>query len=120
MTGSKKSTKATTANPMWGGQFAHAPAQLFSTIRSRCQLLRLSALSNQVMTRELAIRVPQLSPEERTRLVALSGGSLGAALRLVEEDGLKLAADAERMIDRAASPDFVRAPVIIGISAAIS
>ena len=88
---------------------AHAPAQLFSTIRSRCQLLRLSALSNEVMTRELAIRVPQLSPEERTRLVALSGGSLGAALRLVEEDGLKLAADAERMIDRAASPDFAAA-----------
>jgi DNA polymerase-3 subunit delta' len=85
---------------------AHAPAQLASTIRSRCQLLRLHPLSGAVFAREIAARVPQLSAEDSARLVALSGGSLGAALRLVEEDGLKLAAEAERLIDRAASPDF--------------
>jgi len=85
---------------------SNAPAQLVSTIRSRCQVLRLHPLSDDVLTREVASRVPQLSTEDRARLVALAGGSLGAALRLVEEDGLKLAADAERLVDKAASPDF--------------
>jgi len=85
---------------------AHAPAQLVPTIRSRCHVLRLSPLSDELLARELAERVPGLAPADRARLVVISGGSLGAALRLVEEDGLKLAADAERLIDKASSPDF--------------
>ncbi|HEX9159916.1 MAG TPA: DNA polymerase III subunit delta' [Rhizomicrobium sp.] len=85
---------------------ANAPAQLFPTIRSRCQLLRLTPLSDELLTNELQTHHPELSPEERNRVVTLSGGSIGVALRLLEEDGLKLAADAERLIDHAASPDF--------------
>lgn len=85
---------------------AHSPAQLVPTIRSRCQLLRLSPLSDELLARELQERAPDLAPEDRARVVALSAGSLGAALRLVEADGLKLATDAERLIDRAVSPDF--------------
>jgi len=85
---------------------AHAPAKLFSTIRSRSQLLRLRPLSDEMLAAELEQRLPDLSGEDRARLAALSGGSLGAALRLVDEDGLKLAGDAERLIDRAAAPDI--------------
>ena len=85
---------------------AHAPAKLVSTIRSRCQLLRLRPLPDTALAAELEQRLPDLAFEDRARLVALSGGSLGAALRLASEDGLKLAADAERLIDRAATPDF--------------
>ncbi|HEX4160724.1 MAG TPA: DNA polymerase III subunit delta' [Rhizomicrobium sp.] len=85
---------------------AHAPAKLVPTIRSRCQLLRLRALDNATLAVELERRVPDVSGDDRARLVALSGGSLGAALRLAGEDGLKLATDAERLIDRAAVPDF--------------
>ncbi|HEX4079817.1 MAG TPA: DNA polymerase III subunit delta' [Rhizomicrobium sp.] len=85
---------------------AHAPAKLAPTIRSRCQLLRLRPLSDAALTAELEQRLPKLPAEDRARLVALSGGSLGAALRLAGEDGLKLAADAERLIDRVAAPDF--------------
>jgi DNA polymerase-3 subunit delta' len=85
---------------------AHAPAQLVPTIRSRCQLLRLFPVSDELLARELAERVPNLASEDYARVVALAGGSLGAALRLIEQDGLKLAADAERLIDKAASPDF--------------
>lgn len=85
---------------------AHAPAQLVPTIRSRCQLLRLSPLNDELLGSELEARVPDISADDRRRLVALSGGSLGAALRLVNEDGLKLAADAERLIDSAWAPDF--------------
>jgi DNA polymerase-3 subunit delta' len=85
---------------------AHAPAKLASTIRSRCQLLRLRPLSDAALAAELEQRLPKLSAADRARLVALAGGSLGAALRLAGEDGLKLAADAQRLIDRANTPDF--------------
>lgn len=85
---------------------AHAPAKLVPTIRSRCQLLRLRPLSDEALAAELEHRLSGISDEDRVRLVALSGGSLGAALRLAGDDGLKLAADAEKLIDGAASPDF--------------
>jgi DNA polymerase-3 subunit delta' len=85
---------------------AHAPAKLVSTIRSRCQHLRLRPLPEDVFAAEVERRLPELSGDDRARLLALSGGSLGTALRLVADDGLKLAADAERLIDRAGSPDF--------------
>ncbi|HEY6578333.1 MAG TPA: DNA polymerase III subunit delta', partial [Rhizomicrobium sp.] len=85
---------------------AHAPAKLVSTIRSRCQVLRLRPIGEAALQTELEARLPKLSAEDRARLAALSGGSLGAALRLSGDDGLKLAADVERLIDRAAAPDF--------------
>ncbi|HEY3777308.1 MAG TPA: DNA polymerase III subunit delta' [Rhizomicrobium sp.] len=85
---------------------AHAPAKLVSTIRSRCQLLGLRPLPDAVLVGELEQRLPNLSAADRARLLALSGGSLGMALRLVADDGLKLAAEAERLIDRAGLPDF--------------
>jgi DNA polymerase-3 subunit delta' len=85
---------------------ANAPAVLASTIRSRCQVLRLKPLGDAVLAPELDKRLPKLSAEDRARIVALSGGSLGAALRLAEDDGLKVATEAERLIDRAASPDY--------------
>jgi len=85
---------------------AHAPAKLASTIRSRCQLLMLRPMSDAALAAELVARSPKISADDSRRLVALSRGSLGAALRLVSEDGLKLAADAERLIERAAAPDF--------------
>jgi DNA polymerase III subunit delta' len=85
---------------------SHAPARLSSTIRSRCQMLKLKPLGDETLAAELGRRLPELSGDDRARLVALSGGSLGAAVRLAGEDGLKLAAEAERLIDRAAAPDF--------------
>ena len=85
---------------------AHAPARLASTIRSRCQKLLLQSLGEATFSAALGERMPELSAADRARLIALSGGSLGAALRLVSENGLKLAAEAETLIDRAPAPDF--------------
>ena len=55
-------------------------------------------------TSELAHRLPDLSPQERAHLARLSGGSIGAALRLAGDEGLMLASEAEQLIDRAARP----------------
>src|SRR5262249_7536102 len=54
---------------------------------------------------ELAQRLPDMSAEDRAALARLSGGSIGAALQLASGDGLMLASEADRLIDRAREPD---------------
>lgn len=85
---------------------AHAPARLLPTIRSRCQRLDLKPLTDADVDTELSRRMPALSAHDRKALVKLAGGSIGAALRLSSGDGMAIAADAERLIDMAAKPDF--------------
>jgi DNA polymerase-3 subunit delta' len=85
---------------------SNAPGQLLPTIRSRCQRLDLRPLSESELAKELSKRLPDLGAGERETLIRVSGGSIGAALALAEEDGLALAAEAERLVSRASSPDL--------------
>lgn len=84
---------------------AHAPGRMLPTIRSRCQKIFLRPLANDVLENELNLQLPELSAADRHGLVQLSGGSLGAAIRLADGDGLMLADAAARLIDEARSPD---------------
>jgi DNA polymerase-3 subunit delta' len=84
----------------------NAPGRLLPTIRSRCQRIELKPLSDGELTSELAVRLPNMGDNERAMLARLAGGSLGAALALASDDGLAIAADAERLIDNAVSPDI--------------
>lgn len=88
---------------------SNAPGRLLPTIRSRCQRLDLRPLSEADLRKELRERLPDMEEAERTTLAKLSGGSVGAALTLASDDGLALAAEAEQLIDRAASPDIAAA-----------
>ena len=83
-----------------------APDDLLPTIRSRCQRLTLRPLADADLSSELARRLPDMSNEERQSLVRLAGGSIGAALELASDDGIALAGEAERLIDRASTPDI--------------
>jgi len=85
---------------------SNAPGQLLPTIRSRCQRLDLRPLSDSELAKELSERLPDLSGNERETLIRISGGSIGAALALAGDDGLALAEEAERLVDRASSPDI--------------
>ncbi|KGJ05934.1 DNA polymerase III, delta prime subunit [Paracoccus halophilus] len=86
---------------------AHQPARLLPTIRSRCRELRLHPLPPEDMAQVLAgLGVEQ----DAAQLAALSGGSVGEALRLAGQDGLalyeqivRLFADPPRMDRRAAA-----------------
>ena len=85
---------------------AHAPARLLPTIRSRCQRLPLRPLDEATVTKEFEHFLPDMDARERAHLAKLSGGSIGAALRLASDDGLMLASEAEKLVGRAAKPDF--------------
>lgn len=66
----------------------HQPSRLLPTIRSRCRELRLTSLG----PADLAAALAQAGVEtdETAALSALSGGSVGEAVRLIQMDGLKL------------------------------
>jgi DNA polymerase-3 subunit delta' len=85
---------------------SNAPGQLLPTIRSRCQRLDLRPLSDSDLAKELNARLPDLGAHERDTLIKIAGGSIGAALTLAGDDGLMLAEEAGRLIDRASSPDM--------------
>jgi len=85
---------------------SNAPGQLLPTIRSRCQRLDLRPLSDAELSKELNARLPDLGAGERETLIRISSGSIGAALTLAEDDGLALAEEADRLIDRASAPDI--------------
>jgi DNA polymerase-3 subunit delta' len=69
---------------------SHQPARLLPTIRSRCRELRLAPLPPEEMTRALAQAETEVAPEEAAALAALADGSVGAAVRLINLDGLAL------------------------------
>lgn len=71
---------------------SHAPGRLMATIRSRCRRLALRPLTSAGMDEGLAAFAPETGREQRATLKAMSGGSLGRALELLERDGLALAA----------------------------
>lgn len=66
---------------------SHQPARLLPTIRSRCRELRLAPVAAGDMARILDGMAVDGDPE---RLSALSGGSVGEALRLSGQDGLEV------------------------------
>ena len=85
---------------------SNTPGRLLPTIRSRCQRLALRPLDDQTLESELKQLLPDLASAERAALARLAGGSIGMALRLAGGDSVALAKEADRLLDRAASPDI--------------
>ena len=86
---------------------AARPGQLLPTIRSRCQRLELRPLENSTVADALKHYLPEADAEERAALARLSGGAIGAALHLASGEGRELAAEADRLIEQAATPDVI-------------
>ncbi|HSC18286.1 MAG TPA: DNA polymerase III subunit delta' [Rhizomicrobium sp.] len=90
-----------------------APGKLLPTIRSRCQRLDLRPLGEDMLAKELAQHLPKMSEGDRSALAKLSGGSLGLALALSDDDTLALARDARRAVDEAATADV---PALLAVA----
>lgn len=71
---------------------AHRASALLPTIRSRCRMLPLSPLGAGDMAAALA-QAGNAPGGDAAALAALSGGSVGQAVRLIRGDGLALYAD---------------------------
>ncbi|MBO9478084.1 DNA polymerase III subunit delta' [Shimia sp. R11_0] len=70
---------------------SHQPSRLLPTIRSRCRELRLHPLSPDDM--HLALQQAGFEAGESPALSEMAGGSVGEALRILQQDGLPLYAE---------------------------
>ena len=74
------------------------PGALLPTIRSRCRVLPLAPLTDKQMKPILMRNAPELSDAQLTRLIALSGGSVGFALKVAQTETLPLFEEVEGML----------------------
>ncbi|MBQ0750537.1 MAG: DNA polymerase III subunit delta' [Roseovarius sp.] len=87
---------------------SHQPSGLLPTIRSRCRTLRLAPLGPQEISR--ALEQAGIAPEgDPAALAELSGGSVGAAVRLLNLGGLKLYAELVGLLESLPRLDRPRA-----------
>ena len=70
---------------------SHQPSRLLPTIRSRCTELRCATLAPPDMA--LALAQAGVETPDAAALAELSGGSVGEAVRIITQDGLKIYAD---------------------------
>ena len=82
---------------------SHQPARLLPTIRSRCRILRLRELGEADM--DLALCEAGIAAEGADGLHALAHGSVGEAVRLMNEGGLELYGKVMDVIATAPSMD---------------
>jgi DNA polymerase-3 subunit delta' len=87
---------------------ATTPGALLPTIRSRCRILHLEPLDPAHMKTILARSVPALSAEDIGRLIALSGGSAGFALKIARAESLPLYEELMALMDALPALDVPR------------
>ncbi|MDG4649347.1 DNA polymerase III subunit delta' [Roseibacterium sp. SDUM158017] len=86
---------------------SHQPSGLLPTIRSRCRTLRFDPLGAADLAAALeGAGLPLPEGASADAVTALSGGSAGAAVTLIEQDGVGLYADLVRLM--AGLPDMDR------------
>ncbi len=95
---------------------SHQPSRLLPTIRSRCRTLRLGPLQPDDMQSALEQAGAEL-PENTQHLSALAAGSVGAALRLLNLDGLKIYAELVQILNTLPRLDRQRALALAEASA---
>jgi len=86
---------------------AHQPSRLLPTIRSRCRVLRCGLLTPDDMGHALA--QADSHTDAPAALAALTGGSVGEAIRLVNLDGLAIYGELVSLVDAPAGFDRPRA-----------
>lgn len=78
---------------------SHSPGRLLPTIRSRCRLLSLRALTDGQVGALLARYRPALAESERAILVGLAKGSVGRAIDLADRGGADLYSELTALLD---------------------
>jgi len=84
------------------------PGVLLPTIRSRCRLLPLAPLDVIHMRAVLQRTAHQASPDDINTLIALSGGSIGFALKILNSEALPLYREMLAILDAMPQMDVAR------------
>ena len=84
------------------------PGALLPTIRSRARTMYLAPLDAPHMRTILHRAAPQVSPEDITALIDLSGGSIGFALKILSSEALPLYREMLAILDAMPQLDIAR------------
>lgn len=84
---------------------SHNPGRLLPTTRSRCRMLTLKPLENDVVVSMLQHHMPDTSINDAAELARLSDGSIGRALRLASGGGLTIYRDTVNILGELPRPD---------------
>jgi len=87
---------------------SHSPGRLLPTIRSRCRRFAIVPLARALVIQLLRRYRPELAQSEVEGLAALSDGSIGRALELVEAGGLALYQSVLEMLGQIPRLDVIR------------
>ncbi|MDA5094969.1 DNA polymerase III subunit delta' [Aliiroseovarius sp. KMU-50] len=85
---------------------SHQPSRLLPTIRSRCRELRLSPLSPDALSQIMGDLDEYPSEQDLRALGELAGGSVGEALRVLNNNGLEIYQELVRVFQ--SSPNYDR------------
>jgi len=85
---------------------AHRPGRLLPTIRSRCRVLGLPALTEDRLITLLSAFLPDLPGEDAMAIARLSDGSVGRALALADSGGLQLYRELIGLLARSGEVDI--------------
>lgn len=73
--------------------------RLLPTIRSRCRMLHMSPLPQDIVLATIQRALPELDAADALTLAQLAGGSIGRALTLAAEDGLAVQRGLFKLLD---------------------
>lgn len=93
---------------------SHCPGRLLPTIRSRCHMLRLSPLSEELVVALLAEFEPGLADDDAGAVARLADGSIGQALTLVDTGGLVLYRELVKLLVARDEPDVTALHALAG------
>lgn len=96
---------------------AHQPARLLPTIRSRCRTLSLAPLGADDLLAALRQAGTEPDPAASEALAQLSGGSVGAALNLLNNGGLEIYSEIIALLGSTPNLDRPRARALADASA---
>jgi len=66
------------------------PGSFLPTIKSRCRMINMLSLSNDIINKLIDTKLPNLNEAEKTAIVKISDGSIGAAIDFYNNDGAGL------------------------------
>jgi len=85
------------------------PGAFLPTIRSRCRMIPMEALSDSVVSSLLDKFAPGISPEEKSALIRLCEGRIGTAKQLHRDKGVALYKDLLGLLNTLPSLDVAKA-----------
>jgi len=95
---------------------AHRPGRLLPTIRSRCRVLRFSALDDSAMVRVLADTLPDMPAAERDSLIHTAEGAPGQAIAMRALDLPALERALEDVAEGGRAAEMARGRLVAALS----